>query len=80
MHIKFVSKFDAESRPECQNISQQELEVEEIALEEVKKEEEEFISNYPVNIPVAKNEKIVEINALFSALWYDKEVKAFMEK
>ena len=27
-----------------------------------------------------ENEKIVEINALFSDLWYDKEVKAFMEK
>tara|TARA_Y100000996_G_scaffold357501_1_gene298761 strand:- start:2282 stop:2791 length:510 start_codon:yes stop_codon:yes gene_type:complete len=27
-----------------------------------------------------ENEKIVEINALFSDLWYDKEVKAYMEK
>ena len=27
-----------------------------------------------------ENEKIVEVNALFSDLWYDKEVKSFMEK
>ena len=27
-----------------------------------------------------EKEKIVEINALFSDLWYDKEVKAYMEK
>jgi len=27
-----------------------------------------------------ENEKIVEVNALFSDLWYDKEVKLFMEK
>ena len=26
-----------------------------------------------------ENEKIVEVNALFSDLWYDKEVKLFME-
>ena len=52
-----VAKYPIE---EDENPTKVEIETEEFNFDEEKKKEEEFIENFPVNIPVAKNNQVVE--------------------